>query len=133
MHKKVKSRLVNLVLIIIITSGFLGLILKNLNENISFYFTPTEILTKKYITTARLGGVVKKNSLITNDNGLIEFIVTDYKNEIKVNYKGILPDIFREGQGVVAIGKVENTNFVASKILAKHDENYVAVKTDYKE
>ena len=133
MHQKVKSRLINFILVFAIISGFSGLILKNLNENLSYYYTPAEILLATNDKVARLGGFVKKNSLVKHENGLIEFMVTDYKQDLMVKYRGILPDIFREGQGVVAIGELKDGYFEAKKILAKHDENYIAVKLDHNE
>ena len=132
MNQKVKTRLINFILVFVVISGFSGLILKNLNENLSYYYTPAEILLASN-NKARLGGFVKKNSLVKHENGLIEFMVTDYKQDLMVKYKGILPDIFREGQGVVAIGELKDGYFEAKKILAKHDENYIAVKLDYSE
>ena len=125
--KKVKLRfaLVLLVLIAVILSIFI--ILKSLKENVVYFKSPSEIkvlseIDKKKI---RVGGMVKKKS-ITIFNNEIEFIITDYKNEINVSYSGAVPNLFSEGKGVVAEGFLKDRNyFSATKILAKHDENYM--------
>ena len=125
--KKVKLRfaLVLLVLIAVILTIFL--ILKSLKENVVYFKSPSEIkvlseIDKKKI---RVGGMVKKKS-ITISNDEIEFIITDYKNEINVSYSGAVPNLFSEGKGVVAEGFLKDRNyFSATKILAKHDENYM--------
>ncbi len=105
----------------------LWLILKNFNENIVFFFTPTELKQKSVANQLiRVGGLVTKNSITKLDNGLItEFIITDNQNNLTVRYKGLLPNLFRENQGIVAKGKLINSVFVASELLAKHDENYM--------
>ncbi len=107
----------------------------NLRDNLVFFYSPTEVLEKKLTIKEkiRLGGMVKLNSLkrtITkNDKDkieLIQFEVSDLNNSIIVTYIGILPDLFKEGQGVVVEGKIESDKtFTASKVLAKHDENYM--------
>jgi len=129
MHKKVKSRLINIFLISLVLIGVIGLMLKNFQDNVSFYLTTSEALQKNLDREFRLGGFVKDGSLEYRNDGLVRFTVTDFTNDIAVEYKGLLPDIFREGQGVVAIGLYKNKKFTASKVLAKHDENYVAVET----
>ena len=100
-----------------------------------FFYSPTEILTKNFINDGkiRLGGMVKKNSIIKESillNGYnveeVSFIVTDFENEINVKFVGILPDLFKEGQGVVVEGKIDNLLVLkATEVLAKHDENYM--------
>ena len=105
-------------------------ILKALEEKVVFFYSPTEILKKqiKDIQTIRIGGLVLNNSVVYESDGLgVNFIITDNKNTIQVNYNGILPDLFREGQGVVAEGKIDRQNkiFFAKRVLAKHDENYM--------
>ena len=107
----------------------------NLRDNLVFFYSPTEVLEKKLTIKEkiRLGGMVKPNSLkrtITkNDKDkieLIQFEVSDLNNSIIVTYIGILPDLFKEGQGVVVEGKIaSDKTFTASKVLAKHDENYM--------
>ena len=104
------------------------IILKSLEENLVYFFSPTEIFNKDSIsknTKIRIGGLVKENS-ISKKNSSINFIITDLKKEIIVSYKGIVPNLFAEGKGVVAEGKLKDKKyFVANKILAKHDENYM--------
>ena len=103
-------------------------ILKSLEENVVFFFSPTEINSKQNISfnkKIRVGGLVKKDS-ISKDETSINFIITDLKNEIIVSYSGLIPNLFSEGKGVVAEGKLKDKKyFVADKILAKHDENYM--------
>ena len=104
------------------------IILRSLEENVVYFFSPTEIYNKTNITfdkTIRIGGLVKMNSISKNETS-ISFIITDLKKEIIVSYEGIVPNLFSEGKGVVAEGKLKDKKyFVASKILAKHDENYM--------
>ncbi len=106
----------------------------NLRGNLVFFYSPTELLEKSDINSqkVRLGGMVKKESIfkemVLEDNFKIQkitFVITDFKNEIQVNYKGILPDLFKEGQGVVVEGNYEDNSFNAINVLAKHDENYM--------
>ena len=125
--KKVKLRFffVLLVFITFILSVFL--ILKSLEENVIYFQSPTEIKASGEIETKkiRVGGMVKKNS-ISIKSKKINFIVTDFKNEINVVYSGVVPNLFTEGKGVVAEGYLKDRNFLlATKILAKHDENYM--------
>ena len=104
------------------------LVLKALKDNIVFFYSPTETIEKfKYQENQnkiRIGGLVVKNSLYQN-NSIIKFEVTDQKNKVNVTYKGILPDLFREGQGVVIEGYFKKGSLQATEILAKHDENYM--------
>ena len=104
----------------------IGTILIVLQDNILFFYTPSEILQKnlKQNEKVRLGGLVEENSLIRNDIK-INFTVTDLKKNIEVSYEGILPDLFKEGQGVIVNGYLKNNIFEASEVLAKHDENYM--------
>ena len=103
-------------------------VLKSLEENVVYFFSPTELYNKEDISfnkKIRVGGLVKEGS-ITNDQTSVNFIVTDLNNEIIVSYKGSLPNLFSEGKGVVAEGKLKDKKyFIADKILAKHDENYM--------
>ena len=125
--KKVKLRLVFLVLILgsIILTVFL--ILQSLKDNVVYFQSPSEIkslieLNKKKI---RVGGMVKEQSVFINSDE-VNFIITDFKNEINVVYSGAVPNLFAEGKGVVAEGFLKDKNyFTATKILAKHDENYM--------
>ena len=103
-------------------------VLKSLEENVVYFFSPTEIYNNENISfnkKIRIGGLVKEGSL-TNNQALINFIVTDLNNEIMVSYTGLLPNLFSEGKGVVVEGKLKDKKyFIADKILAKHDENYM--------
>ena len=125
--RKVKLRFFFVISILIVLILSTSLILKSLEENVVYFQSPSEIknfveLKKKKI---RIGGMVKKNS-ISADTNEISFIITDFKNEINVRYNGVLPNLFEEGKGVVAEGFLKDRNyFLASKILAKHDENYM--------
>ena len=125
--RKVKLRFffITFVLLSLILSVFL--ILKSLEENVVYFKSPTDVkelgeLENKKI---RIGGMVKKNSIDISSNE-INFIITDFKNEINVTYSGVVPNLFSEGKGVVAEGFLKDRNFFqALKILAKHDENYM--------
>ena len=126
--KKVKKR-ASLLTIFLLTS-VLGvfLILNTLNKNILYFNSPTDIKISQdlnYSKKIRIGGMVKKNTLVIN-NKEIKFIITDYKNEISVSFKGTIPNLFAEGKGVVAEGVLKDKKFFeADRILAKHDENYM--------
>ena len=128
LSKKVKSRIFFLVFSVISAAIIIFAILKSLEENVVYFFSPTEIYNKTNITfnkKIRIGGLVKINSIRKNETS-INFIITDLKKEIVVSYKGLLPNLFSEGKGVVAEGKLKDKKyFVADKILAKHDENYM--------
>ena len=125
--RKVKLRFLFIIIILITLILTVFLILKSLEENVVYFQSPSEInssaeLDKKKI---RIGGMVKKNSISVNANE-ITFIITDFKNEINVTYTGAIPNLFEEEKGVVAEGTLKDRNFFsASKILAKHDENYM--------
>tara|TARA_B100000683_G_scaffold52794_1_gene50441 strand:- start:99 stop:518 length:420 start_codon:yes stop_codon:yes gene_type:complete len=125
--KKVKLRIFFVLLILVVLSLSIFLILKSLEDNVVYFKSPTEIKTlgeieKKKI---RIGGMVKKSSIFVEEKEL-KFIVTDFKNEINVTYSGVIPNLFAEGKGVVAEGYLKDRNvFLATKILAKHDENYM--------
>tara|TARA_Y100001970_G_scaffold293635_1_gene441849 strand:+ start:681 stop:1118 length:438 start_codon:yes stop_codon:yes gene_type:complete len=113
--------------LIFLTSAVL-LILFNSKKNLIFFYTPSELLNSdiKINTKVRLGGFVKAKSLINSSENQYEFIIDDNKNSIKVSYKGLLPDLFREGQGVVVEGIFLENNFIkATTVFAKHDENYM--------
>jgi len=125
--RKVKLRFFFVFLILIILSLSIFLILKSLEENVIYFQSPTEVkisskINKKKI---RIGGMVKKNSILIEEKKL-KFIVTDFKNEINVVYSGVIPNLFAESKGVVAEGYLKDRSFfLATKILAKHDENYM--------
>ena len=128
LSKKVKSRIFFLVLSLISVSLVIFIVLRSLEENIVYFFSPTEIYNKVDISfnkKIRVGGLVKMNSISKNETS-INFIITDLKKEIVVSYEGLVPNLFSEGKGVVAEGKLKDKKyFVADKILAKHDENYM--------
>ena len=125
--KKVKLRFLYLALILASAILTVFLILQSLKENVVYFQSPSEIkslieLDKKKI---RVGGMVKEKSVFINSNE-VNFIITDFKNEINVIYSGAVPNLFAEGKGVVAEGFLKDKNyFLAIKILAKHDENYM--------
>ena len=126
--KKVKFRalFIFLILISIILSIFL--VTKSLEENVVYFKSPTDIRNfteVKNTEKIRVGGMVKKNSIKINDKEIF-FIITDFKNELLVNFTGSVPNLFEEGKGVVAEGILKDKSFLnADKILAKHDENYM--------
>ena len=126
--KKAKSRLYILIAALFLFSIIIFIVLKSLEENVVYFFSPTEIHNKDNISKnekIRVGGLVKIDSIIKKENS-INFIVTDLKKEIIVSYKGLVPNLFAEGKGVVAEGKLKDKKyFIAEKILAKHDENYM--------
>ena len=126
--KKVKSRMTFLILLLLSTAAIIFFVLKSLEENVVYFFSPTEIYHKPNISfdeKIRIGGLVKENSLIKSQKS-IKFIITDLKNEIIVTYNGLVPNLFSEGKGVVAEGQLKDRKyFFADKILAKHDENYM--------
>ena len=128
LQKKVKKRASLLAIFLGISVIAVFFILKFLNENILYFKSPTDIKTSQDIDfekKIRVGGMVKKNTLKINEKE-IKFIITDFKNEIKVSFSGSVPNLFAEGKGVVAEGKLQDKKFfVADRILAKHDENYM--------
>ena len=125
--RKVKLRIlfISLALVTLILTVFL--ILKSLEENVIYFQSPSEIKSLTELTSKkiRVGGMVKKNSISINSEK-VSFIITDFKNEINVTYSGVLPNLFEEEKGVVAEGYLKDRSFFsATKILAKHDENYM--------
>ena len=127
MVKKVKLRILFLFLVVASVILLVYLVLKSLEENVVYFLSPTEIknLTEINQKRIRIGGMVKDQSIIIKSDK-INFIVTDFKNEINVSYSGSVPNLFAEGKGVVAEGYLKDRSyFNAVKILAKHDENYM--------
>ena len=126
--KKVKKRASLLAVFLLISVTGVILILSALNKNILYFNSPTDIKINQDIDfneKIRVGGMVKKNTLKIKDQE-IRFIITDFKNEIKVSFKGTIPNLFAEGKGVVAEGMLKDKRFFeADRILAKHDENYM--------
>jgi cytochrome c-type biogenesis protein CcmE len=125
--RKVKLRFLFILLILLTIILSVFLIIKSLEENVVYFQSPSEIkvLTEIDKKKIRVGGMVKENS-INIKSKKIKFIITDFKNEINVVYSGVVPNLFSEGKGVVAEGFLKDKNFfLATKILAKHDENYM--------
>ena len=126
--KKVKKRAYLLAIFLLASMLGVFLILNTLNKNILYFNSPTDIKISQdlnYNKKIRIGGMVKKNTLEIN-NQEIKFIITDFKNEISVSFKGTIPNLFAEGKGVVAEGVLKDKRFFeADRILAKHDENYM--------
>ena len=125
--RKVKLRFFFIVTILIILILTVFLVLKSLEENVVYFQSPSEIkaLTEIKKNKIRVGGMVKKDS-VSIQLDKINFVITDFKNEINVAYSGVVPNLFEEGKGVVAEGFLKDRNFFsATKILAKHDENYM--------
>ena len=128
LQKKVKKRASLLSALLLISGLAVFLVLQSLDKNILYFKSPTDIKTSQDIDLnkkIRVGGMVKKDSLIINEEE-IKFIITDFTNELKISYSGTVPNLFSEEKGVVAEGKLQDKNFfIADRILAKHDENYM--------
>ena len=125
--KKVKLRAFFILLIFLSAILTIFLVIKALEENVVYFKSPSEIknLSELGNKKIRVGGMVKKSSIKTNDSE-INFIITDFKNELVVSFKGSVPNLFEEGKGVVAEGFLKDRSYLkAVKILAKHDENYM--------
>ena len=126
--KKVKFRALFIFLILISLVLTIFLVVKSLEENVVYFKSPTDIKNLNEIKNAqkiRVGGMVRKNSIKINDKEIF-FVITDFKNELLVNFNGSVPNLFEEGKGVVAEGFLKDKSFLnADKILAKHDENYM--------
>ena len=122
------QRLVLILITLLMLGSALLLILFNTKQNIVFFYTPTELLESEINlkTKIRIGGFVKEKTFKKNSKGTIFFVITDNLNNILVEYNGILPDLFREGQGTVVEGfLIKKNKMNASKVFAKHDENYM--------
>ena len=125
--RKVKLRIFFIIFILLSLVLSVFLVLESLEENVVYFKSPSDVklLEEFENKKIRIGGMVKKNSIEMSNNE-INFIITDFKNEIYVSYSGVVPNLFSEGKGVVAEGHLKDKNFFeASKILAKHDENYM--------
>lgn len=128
MNKNQRRRLIGFSAIFMLFSLSIGLILFALKQNINLFYTPTELLTQtiKDNQLLRIGGYVQNKSVRFSQNGkMIHFSITDRKNTILINYSGVLPTLFREGQGVVVSGYFVHKQFRATEVLAKHDEKYM--------
>ena len=126
--KKVKKRASLLAITLLVSMIGIFFILQSLNKNILYFKSPTDIKNNQNINfdkKIRVGGMVKKNSLIIKEEE-IKFIITDFNNELNISFSGTVPNLFSEEKGVVAEGKLQDkTFFIADRILAKHDENYM--------
>ena len=126
--KKAKSRILLFVTLFISFALVIFFVLRSLEENVVYFLSPSDVYNKSDISlneTIRIGGLVKINS-INEKEEVVNFIITDLKNEIVVSYSGLIPNLFSEGKGVIAEGKLKDKKyFIADKILAKHDENYM--------
>ena len=126
MNKIRKKRLVSVM--VLIATSFLGvyLILSALNSNLDYFYTPSEIINAEIPNNKRvkLGGMVQMQSVI-RDGTNISFNITDFSNSINVSYNGVVPDLFKEGSGIVAYGMIIDNRLIAENIFAKHDENYM--------
>ena len=124
-----RQRLILIILMVIGIGTAVGFALKAFNENLMYFFSTTDVLAGKAPQDAlfRLGGMVVKGSVERPGKGMmVRFKLTDFSKEVTVEYTGILPDLFREGQGIVANGKLDGRGvFIAEEVLAKHDENYM--------
>lgn len=129
MHPKRKKIMIGVIALVIGISVAVTLALKAFQENLMYFFSPSEVIAGEAPENRnfRIGGLVVEDSVVRDrDSLLVEFVLTDTVNQVKVSYDGILPDLFREGQGIVANGRLNNKGvFVASEVLAKHDENYM--------
>lgn len=128
MHPKRKKRLWLMILVVAALAVTTACVLYALQQNIDLYFTPSQIDKTAHIKLPqfRVGGMVKKHSLKQGKDLNVDFVVTDFSQEIAVHYRGILPALFREGQGVVIEGHLtSNGTFEANRVLAKHDEKYM--------
>ena len=126
--KKVKKRASLLAITLLVSVAGIFFVLQSLNKNILYFKSPTDIKNNQNINfdkKIRVGGMVKKNSLIIKEEE-IKFIITDFNNELNISFSGTVPNLFSEEKGVVAEGKLQDkTFFIADRILAKHDENYM--------
>ncbi|HSA81833.1 MAG TPA: cytochrome c maturation protein CcmE [Geminicoccaceae bacterium] len=129
MRLRKRQRLILVVVALTLVGGATGLVMLALSDSVAFFVTPTDIATDKVEVDRRfrLGGLVVPGSIErSGEDGTVAFALTDQAHEVRVRYQGLLPDLFREGQGIVAQGHLGGDGvFVASEVLAKHDENYM--------
>jgi len=133
MHSVRKQKLMIVLFILLGSAVTVGLLIQAFDQGLNVFFTPTEIAEGQVVAdqNIRIGGMVKQGSLVRQglEGTRIEFVATDYNADVPVVYTGVLPDLFREGQGVVAEGHIDaNGVFQARQILAKHDENYMSAE-----
>lgn len=128
MNPKKRRRLLFAVAIVLASAGGAALVLGALKDNVLYFYSPTDVAAKHVApgVAFRIGGLVEKGSVSHGKGADVRFMVTDGKTKVPVDYDGVLPDLFREGQGVVAMGKLDaRGTFDASEVLAKHDERYM--------
>ena len=129
MHPARKKRLILILLVLLGVGAAVALALSALRENINLFYTPTQIANGEapLDTRIRAGGMVEQGSVQRSSDSLdVRFVVTDFNKSVPITYRGILPDLFREGQGIVALGKLNGDGVVvADEVLAKHDEKYM--------
>jgi cytochrome c-type biogenesis protein CcmE len=129
MHPKRRNKLLIIVGLLCGVGVIVGLVLYALSQNINLFFSPSDMAQGKAPADQRIraGGMVREGSLVrASDSLTVRFVITDFAEDVKVNYTGILPDLFREGQGIVAQGKLNDEGvFLADEVLAKHDEKYM--------
>ncbi|MEP0072227.1 MAG: cytochrome c maturation protein CcmE [Marinomonas sp.] len=129
MHPVRKKRLLVILIILMLLSAAVGLVMYALQQNINLFYSPSQIATGEapYNANIRAGGMVVEGSVVRHSETLaVSFDVTDFQHKVKIEFSGILPDLFREGQGIVAQGKLNSDGvFEATQVLAKHDEKYM--------
>ena len=125
MQKKAKVRLLKILSYLSLLIGGVSIILYNLQENIIFFYPPSKISQASNDKIIKVGGLVKEGSIRQITPQQIKFVITDNVGELTINYSGLLPALFREGQGIIASGKLTGDSFQASELLTKHDENYM--------
>ncbi|MDC0393012.1 cytochrome c maturation protein CcmE [Gammaproteobacteria bacterium] len=133
MKKIRKQRLITVLLILISSALGSFLVIRALDSNLDFFFTPSELFKEKLPDNKRIkvGGMVLDGS-VTRDKTNISFVITDYEGSIDVEFDGIVPDLFKEGSGVVVLGYLKDKTLIAEDVLAKHDENYMPPSIDLK-
>ncbi len=131
-NQRKKKRIIFIGSVFALSLVALIFVISNFRDNIVFFYAPLELKTEEVLQKTankqiRVGGLVKKDSVRKIDAALTEFVITDYAQDLKINYSGLLPDLFREGQGVVAKGKfdAQKNEFFSKELLVKHDEKYI--------
>ncbi|ADE30124.1 cytochrome c maturation protein CcmE [Rickettsia prowazekii] len=124
MQKIVRNRLIKIIICFCSACLGISIILYNLEKNIIFFFPPSKINEAEQGKELRVGGLVKRDSINKISANKISFVITDNIKDLEILYQGVLPALFREGQGIIAIGQLSDSKFIARQLLAKHDENY---------